>query len=163
MRYHNITNDDILNGDGIRVVLWVSGCEHKCFNCQNHITWNENDGLIFDKIAKNELYENLEKDYIKGITFSGGDPLHKSNIFEITNISKEIKQKFIKKDIWLYTGYTWEEIYNLEIIKYLDVIVDGKYVDSLKDENLHWCGSSNQRVIDVKKTVKSNKIVLYNY
>lgn len=163
MRYHNITNDDILNGDGIRVVLWVSGCEHKCFNCQNPITWNENDGLIFDKIAKNELYENLEKDYIKGITFSGGDPLHKSNIFEITNISKEIKQKFIKKDIWLYTGYTWEEIYNLEIIKYLDVIVDGKYVDSLKDENLHWCGSSNQRVIDVKKTVKSNKIVLYNY
>lgn len=163
MRYHNITNDDILNGDGIRVVLWVSGCEHKCFNCQNPITWNENDGLIFDKIAKNELYENLEKDYIKGITFSGGDPLHKSNIFEITNISKEIKQKFIKKDIWLYTGYTWEEIYNLEIIKYLDVIVDGKYVDSLKDENLHWRGSSNQRVIDVKKTVKSNKIVLYNY
>lgn len=74
MRDHNITNDDILNGEGIRVVFWVSGCEHKCFNCQNPITWNENDGLIFDKIAKNELYENLEKDYIKGITFSGGDP-----------------------------------------------------------------------------------------
>lgn len=162
MRYHNVTNDDMLNGEGLRVVLWISGCEHRCKNCHNPITWNENDGLIFDENVKNEVFSKLEKDYIQGITFSGGDPLYHSNIKEITKIAKEIKEKYAEKDIWLYTGYKWEEIENLEIIKYLDVIVDGKYIENLKGDDLHWKGSSNQRVIDVKKTLKNNKIILYN-
>lgn len=161
MKYHNITHDDMLNGSGLRVVLWVSGCEHKCTNCHNPITWNIENGLEFDKDAKEELFGALEKDYIKGITFSGGDPLHKQNRKEIFKLAKEIKERFPKKDIWLYTGYTWEEINDLEIIEYIDVLVDGRFVQELADELLNWRGSSNQRVIDVKKTLIEDKIVYY--
>ncbi len=161
MRYHNITHDDMLNGDGLRVVLWVSGCEHKCYNCHNKITWDINNGLIFDDNAKEEIFSQLEKDYIKGITFSGGDPLHKQNRTEVFNLVKEIKTKFPKKDIWLYTGYTWEEINDLDIIDYIDVLVDGKYIEELSNPELEWRGSSNQRVIDVKKTLIEDKVISY--
>lgn len=161
MRYHNITHDDMLNGDGLRVVLWVSGCEHKCYNCHNKITWDINNGLIFDDNAKEEIFSQLEKDYIKGITFSGGDPLHKQNRTEVFNLVKEIKTKFPKKDIWLYTGYTWEEINDLDIIDYIDVLVDGKYIEELSNPELEWRGSSNQRVIDVKKTLIEDKVIIY--
>lgn len=161
MRYHNITNDDMLNGIGLRVVLWVSGCEHKCHNCHNKITWDINSGLQFDEDAKKEIFVQLEKDYIKGITFSGGDPLHTQNRDDILNLIKEIKKRFKEKDIWLYTGYLWEEINNLEVIKYVDVLVDGKYIEELSNEALEWRGSSNQRVIDVKKTLIENKIIKY--
>ena len=161
MRYHNITHDDMLNGDGLRVVLWVSGCEHKCYNCHNKITWDINNGLIFDDNAKEEIFRQLEKDYIKGITFSGGDPLHKQNRTEVFNLVKEIKTKFPKKDIWLYTGYTWEEINDLDIIDYIDVLVDGKYIEELSNPDLEWRGSSNQRVIDVKKTLIEDKVISY--
>ena len=161
MRYHNITHDDMLNGDGLRVVLWVSGCEHKCYNCHNKITWDINNGLIFDDNAKEEIFSQLEKDYIKGITFSGGDPLHKQNRTEVFNLVKEIKTKFPKKDIWVYTGYTWEEINDLDIIDYIDVLVDGKYIEELSNPELEWRGSSNQRVIDVKKTLIEDKVIIY--
>ncbi|MDE6357358.1 MAG: anaerobic ribonucleoside-triphosphate reductase activating protein [Eubacteriales bacterium] len=162
MKYHNITTDDMLNGDGLRVVLWVSGCEHKCKNCHNPITWNENNGIIFDTNAKNELFSKLEKEHIQGITFSGGDPLYSSNIKEITILAKDIKEKYPKKDIWLYTGYKWEEIYNLEIMKYLDIVIDGRYIEKLKEDSLHWRGSLNQRIINVKKSLENKKIILYN-
>lgn len=161
MRYHNITHDDMLNGAGLRVVLWVSGCEHKCYNCHNKITWDINNGLIFDENAKKEIFDALEKNYIKGITFSGGDPLHKQNRQEIFNLIKNIKNNFPTKDIWLYTGYTWEEINDLDIIEYIDVLVDGKYIDEASSEELQWKGSSNQRVIDVKKTLIEDKIIYY--
>ena len=161
MRYHNITHDDMLNGDGLRVVLWVSGCEHKCYNCHNKITWDINNGLIFDDNAKEEIFRQLEKDYIKGITFSGGDPLHKQNRTEVFNLVKEIKTKFPKKDIWLYTGYTWEEINDLDIIDYIDVLVDGKYIEELSNPELEWRGSSNQRGIDVKKNLIEDKVISY--
>ena len=108
MRYHNITKDDMLNGDGLRVVLWVSGCDHCCKECQNPITWDPNSGLIFDESAKKELFDELEKSYVSGITFSGGDPLHANNIYEIKELAKEIRTKFPEKTIWLYTGCTWE-------------------------------------------------------
>lgn len=161
MKYHNITHDDMLNGAGLRVVLWVSGCEHKCYNCHNKITWDIDNGLIFDDKAKKEIFDALEKDYIKGITFSGGDPLHKQNREEIFNLIKEIKEKFKDKDIWLYTGYTWEEINDLDVLQYIDVLVDGKYIEELSNEELEWRGSSNQRVIDVKKTLLEDKIIYY--
>lgn len=161
MKYHNITHDDMLNGDGIRVVLWVSGCEHGCKNCHNKITWDINSGLDFDENAKNEIFKDLQKDYVKGITFSGGDPLHTKNRDEILNIVKEIKQKFPKKDVWLYTGYTWEKIKHLDIVNYIDILVDGKFEQDLHNPDLHWKGSSNQRVIDVKKTLKNNQIVIH--
>lgn len=160
MRYHNITKDDMLNGDGLRVVLWVSGCEHKCPHCQNPITWDINEGLIFDESAKQEIFNELDKDYISGITLSGGDPLHAQNRREIGDLIKEIKEKYPNKTIWLYTGYEWADIKNLPFIPLIDVIVDGRFIESLKDVNLPWKGSSNQKVIDVKKSVEVGKIVL---
>ncbi len=161
MRYHNITKEDMLNGDGLRVVLWFAGCTHGCRNCQNPITWDPEGGLPFDEDAKAEIFEELEKDYTSGITFSGGDPLYMGTREGLLKLIKEIREKYPKKTIWLYTGYLWEEIRHLEHIPYLDVVVDGRFVEELKDNNLPWKGSSNQRVIDVKMTLELGKIVLY--
>ena len=154
MRYHNITKDDMLNGEGLRVVLWVAGCSHGCKNCQNPITWDPNGGLPFDEAAKAEIFAELEKDYISGITFSGGDPLYMGNREDVTALAKEIKEAFPDKKTWLYTGYLWEEVSALPIMQYLDVIVDGRFVEELKDPQLHWKGSFNQRIIDVQKSQK---------
>lgn len=161
MKYHNITKDDMLNGDGLRVVLWLSGCSHRCENCQNPITWDENDGLDFDDNAKNEIFNLLRKDYISGITFSGGDPLFYKNRPEVLEFMKEIKKEFPDKTIWLYSGYTWEEVGYIEILDYVDVFVDGKFVEQLKDNKLKWRGSSNQHVIDVKQSRLMHELVLH--
>lgn len=162
MKFHNITHDDMLNGEGIRVVLWVSGCTHKCDKCQNPLTWDINDGILFEDKAKNEIMQQLDKNYISGITLSGGDPLHIDNRAEITELAKEIHTKYPKKTIWLYSGYTWEQVSNLEVMQYVDVFIDGKFVDELKDTKLHWKGSSNQRTIDVVATLKKGEVVLYD-
>ena len=151
MYYHDITKDDMKNGEGLRVVLWVSGCDHKCEGCQNPITWNPNDGVLFDVAAKAELYAQLEKTYISGITFSGGDPLYDANREEVTALAKEIAERFPEKTIWLYTGYYYEEEKHLEIMKYIDVLVDGPYEQENRDDKLHWCGSSNQHVLYLKQ------------
>ncbi len=161
MRYHNITKDDMLNGDGLRVVLWVSGCTHCCKECHNPITWDPNSGILFDEAAKMEIFAELEKDYISGVTFSGGDPLHINNTFEITELAKEMKEKYPGKTIWLYTGSVWEEIQHLDIVKYIDILVDGEFELEKFDANLHWKGSANQRVIDVPETIRTSKIVLH--
>ena len=153
MRYHNITKDDMLNGDGLRVVLWVAGCSHCCKDCHNPVTWDPNGGLYFDESAKAELFEELKKDYVSGITFSGGDPLHIANVNDVTELSKEIRETFPEKTIWLYTGSTWEEVRRMEIVRDLDVLVDGEVVFAKKDPLLCWKGSSNQRVIDVQRTL----------
>ena len=153
MRYHNITKDDMLNGDGLRVVLWVAGCSHCCRDCQNPITWDPDGGLIFDSAAKNEIFEQLDKDYISGITFSGGDPLHPANRLGVRELMAEIKDKYPSKTIWLYTGDTWEEILHYPVMKYVDVLVDGEFIAEEKDVKLMWKGSANQRVIDVQKTL----------
>ncbi len=161
MRYHNITKDDMLNGDGLRTVLWVAGCSHCCKECQNPITWDANGGLPFDEEAKEELFAELEKDYISGITLSGGDPLFFGNRPDILELVKEIREKFPTKTIWLYTGFVWETIEQLEIMNYVDVVIDGEFVVELKDTKLYWRGSSNQRVIDVKATKAAGEIVLH--
>lgn len=161
MRYHNITKDDMLNGDGLRVVLWVAGCTHHCKECQNPITWDINGGLEFDDAAKKEIFDELDKSYVSGITFSGGDPLHPANRDAVLALAKEIKQKYPKKTIWLYSGFEWEEINDLPIVPYLDVMVDGRFKIELLDPQLYWKGSSNQRVIDVQATLKSGKVVLH--
>lgn len=106
INYHNITHDDMNNGDGLRVVLWLSGCSHHCYNCQNPQTWNPNSGIPFDESAKQEIFNELSKDYISGITFSGGDPLHENNLDEVLKLVNEIRISFPEKSIWLYTGYT---------------------------------------------------------
>lgn len=161
MRYHNITKDDMLNGDGLRVVLWVSGCSHCCKECHNPITWDPNVGLIFDEAARQEIFYELEKDYVSGITFSGGDPLHIANTYEVTALAREIREKYPEKTIWLYTGYLWEEIQNMEVVRYLDVLVDGEFEVDKKDNQLHWKGSANQRVINVPETLKRGEVILH--
>lgn len=147
MRYHNITKCDMLNGPGLRVVLWVAGCEHKCKNCHNPITWNINGGITFDFAAKKEIFDELAKDYIEGITISGGDPLHIANRKDVTKLVYEIKDKFPTKNIWLYTGYTYQQVKDLPVLKHIDVLVDGPFIEELKDEQLEWRGSSNQEII----------------
>ena len=136
MKYHNITKDDMLNGDGLRVVLWVAGCSHKCKGCHNPVTWNPEDGLVFDEAAKQEIFTELAHDYISGITFSGGDPLYPGNAAEVTALAKMIREQFPDKTIWLYTGYDWETIKDWEIVGYLDVLVDGRFEIEKKDNNL---------------------------
>ncbi len=161
MRYHNITKDDMLNGDGLRVVLWVAGCSHCCKECQNPLTWDPNGGVLFDEEAKKEIFEQLDQVYISGITFSGGDPLHIKNVTEVTNLAKEIKKRYPEKSIWLYTGYLWDYVKAQEIVHYLDVLVDGEFEVDKKDTSLKWKGSANQRVIDVKKSLAENRVVLH--
>ncbi|MDY6309770.1 MAG: anaerobic ribonucleoside-triphosphate reductase activating protein [Cyanobacteriota bacterium] len=161
MNYHDITKQDMLNGDGLRVVLWVSGCNHHCKNCQNPITWDKNGGLPFDEAAEKELFEALDKPFIDGITFSGGDPLFPDNRSEVFRLIKKIRKLLPDKTIWLYTGYTWEQIKDLEDIKDIDVICEGEFVEKLKDNNKHWVGSTNQRVINVPETLKTGKVVLH--
>ncbi len=154
MRYHNITKDDMLNGDGLRVVLWVAGCSHCCKECQNPVTWDPAGGLLFDDAAKQEIFDQLDKSYISGITFSGGDPLHAANRLDVRNLMAEIKEKYPDKTIWLYTGDSWENILHYAIMQYVDVLVDGEFQVDKKDVKLLWKGSSNQRVIDVQKSLK---------
>lgn len=150
MNYHNITKEDVLNGEGVRVVLWVSGCPHHCKGCHNPETWPLNSGIEFDEEARKELFEALNRPYISGITFSGGDPLHPQNREEITKLSKLIKEKFPTKNQWLYTGYLYSDVKDLEIMKFLDVIVTGEYQEQNRSPNLPWVGSHNQRVIRIK-------------
>ncbi len=154
MRYHNITKDDMLNGDGLRVVLWVSGCSHCCKECHNPITWDPDGGLLFDEAAKQEVFAQLNKSYISGITFSGGDPLHAANRLDVRNLMKEIKEKYPNKTIWLYTGDLWEDIFHYPLLQFVDVLVDGEFMVDLKDPKLLWKGSSNQRVIDVQQSLR---------
>ena len=161
MRYHNITIDDMLNGDGLRVVLWMAGCTHGCYKCQNPVTWDPDGGLLFDEAAKEEVFEALGKSYTSGIKFSGGDTLYIGSRLDLLELIKEIKEKFPTKTMWLYTGYLWEEIKHLELVSYLDVLVDGEFIYEQLDATLKWKGSANQRVIDVQKTLAGEEVVLY--
>lgn len=146
MRYHNILKDDMRNGDGLRVVLFVAGCEHHCKGCHNPITWDPDGGLLMTQKEVVEIFEQLEKDYISGITFSGGDPLHPANRKSICFLAQWIKSQFPDKIIWCYTGYLFEQVKDLPVMDYIDVLVDGPFVQELEDVNYHWCGSTNQRV-----------------
>ncbi len=167
MNYHKIEKTSIANGEGIRVVLWISGCSLHCKGCHNPETWSLHSGKPFDEEAKKELFEALDKPYIQGITFSGGHPFENYNRSTVYCLVKEIKEKFPKKDIWLYTGYTWEEIFEKDIreiqrtLCWIDVLVDGKYIDEQRDITLKWRGSKNQRVIDVKASLMQEKVVLW--
>ena len=161
MNYMSITKNDTNNGDGFRVVLWVSGCTHHCRGCQNKFSWESGIGEKFTEQTKEELFKELNREEIEGITLSGGDPLFPSNIKEISLLCKEIKDKYPNKTIWMYTGSLFSEIRELEVTKYLDVVVDDEYIMEERDISLKWRGSSNQRVIDVQKSLKlKNEIEL---
>ena len=167
MNYHNITKDDMKNGEGLRVVLWLAGCDHHCPGCQNPVTWNPNDGLPVGNAVYDELDRELSKDYIEGITLSGGDPLHPANRRDVLTLVKHIHARFPSKTICLYPGYRYEEITrepDMRIIMcYVDVLVDGEFIESLKDVNYPWAGSTNQRVIDVRKTMEQGRVILYGH
>ena len=189
MNYHNITYPDQNNGDGLRVVLWVSGCSHHCKGCQNPQTWDTNSGVPFDESAKEEIFKELNKDYISGITLSGGDPLNEANLDGVLGLVNQIRLLFPQKTIWLYTGYRVrgiqeglfvltpnvitdkisdhkkiinrvnEDVKRSDIIKQCDVLIDGRYIEEKRDITLKWRGSSNQRVINVQKSLQKNEIV----
>lgn len=205
MNYHNITYPDMNNGDGLRVVLWLSGCSHKCKGCQNPQTWDANSGIPFDESAKEELFRELDKDYISGLTLTGGDPLFESNLDGILDLVTEVNKRYntaqdtvyardknnniltrfnhefrlssTKKSIWLYSGYTWEQLFDDDefdikggicknqirraIVLSSDIFVDGQYIESQRDISLPYCGSSNQRLIDIQQTLEKGEIVLW--
>ena len=150
MRYLNILDCSIADGDGIRVVLFVSGCNHNCLGCHNPESWKCNNGKIFTEETKQKLFKLLDRDYADGITFSGGDPLFPGNRDEITKLSKEIREKFPSKTQWLYTGYLYDQVKNLEIMKYLDVVVDGPFILTQRDIKLPFRGSTNQNIIKLR-------------
>lgn len=159
MNYHDIKKCDMLNGDGLRVVLFVSGCNHHCKGCHNPETWDTKSGISFDKKAWDEIVNELEKDYISGLTLSGGDPLNEANLDDILNIVKFSKALFPDKTIWIYTGYTYNDLQKdnskdgkkrKEILEYCDVLVDGKFEQNLMSEEYPFAGSTNQRVIKLK-------------
>lgn len=204
MNYLKIDKEDVCNGEGLRVVLWLSGCSHKCKGCQNPQTWDANSGIPFDESAKEELFKELDKDYISGLTLTGGDPLFDENLDDVlglvteinkrynttqdtvyvkdknnnilTRLDHEIRLLFPQKSIWLYTGYTINELFPIgldndkrmeviikrqQIIKQCDVLIDGRYIDSQKDITLRWRGSKNQRVIDIQKSLQKGEVVLW--
>ena len=161
MNYHNITKDDMLNGDGLRVVLWTAGCTHQCEGCQNPQTWDVSGGIPFDEKAEKELFDDLDKEYISGITFSGGDPMHPFNREEVLRLAKKVKQTLPDKTVWMYTGFLFEELKDKVDLSDIDVLVDGEFKKELNDNNLHWVGSSNQRIIDVKKTLETGSVVIF--
>ena len=130
------------------------GCRLFPLLCQNPVTRDPAGGLLFDDAAKQEIFDQLDKSYISGITFSGGDPLHAANRLDVRNLMAEIKEKYPDKTIWLYTGDSWENIFHYAIMQYVDVLVDGEFQVDKKDVKLLWKGSSNQRVIDVQKSLK---------
>ena len=162
MRYHNITTDDMLNGDGLRTVLWVAGCEHRCRGCHNPITWDVDGGVPFDEAAEQELFEKLSADYISGITFSGGDPMFQPEGF--AELAEAVKRE-TGKNIWCYTGYKFERLRHdrrqAELLQYIDVLVDGPYVEFLRDRDALFRGSRNQRLIDVQASLREGEVVLY--
>lgn len=171
MNYMKIEKASISNGLGFRVVLFCAGCTLKCKGCFNPESWDFNAGKPFDDQAKKFLFEQLGKPYIKGITFSGGHSIERKNGCDILGLIKEIKTKFPDKDIWLYTGLRLsmddfkpnclDMIVSDEIFKMCDVVVDGPYIEEQRDITLPFRGSKNQRLIDVKETLKQGEIIQY--
>lgn len=171
MKYTDIYKTDTTNGIGVRVVLWVSGCSHHCKECHNPQTWSPDNGFPYSEETEKEVLAALDKSFIDGITLSGGDPLFKGNLVAILNLVKRIRKELPQKTIWIYSGYTWEEIHSSsdadmllrkEIVELTDVFVDGKFELDKKNIRLKYCGSENQKVIDVKETLKNNKIILFS-
>lgn len=167
MKYGKIKKYDVSNGPGIRVSLFVSGCHHHCKDCFNKETWDFNYGEDFTNETINEIIEALKPDYINGFTLLGGEPFEYINQKGVIPLLKEIKKNYPTKSIWVYTGYLYEELLDMkyeetkEILFLIDVLIDGKFDYKLKDPMLYFRGSSNQRIIDIVKSIKENKIILH--
>ena len=190
MNYFRIDKEDVCNGEGLRVVLWLSGCSHKCKGCQNPQTWDANSGIPFDESAKEELFRELDKDYISGLTLTGGDPLFEGNLDDVLDLVTEVNKRYNtpqdanefrlsspQKSIWLYSGYTWEQLFEDDdfdiqggicenqtrraIVLSSNVFVDGQYIESQRSISLPYRGSLNQRLINVQQSLQKGEIVLW--
>ena len=162
MNYGRIKKIDIANGPGVRVSLFVSGCRNRCKGCFQPETWDFNYGKEWKYITDTlDLLHSLEPDYISGFTVLGGDPMEPENINTVTRLCRKVKKWFPDKTIWIYTGYLYEDLKDLEIMNYIDVLVDGPFIEELKDISLQFRGSSNQRIIDIPATRRSGKILLW--
>lgn len=162
MRYNKIRKMDISNGPGVRVSIFMQGCTFKCKNCFNPETHDFNGGTEFTNEVIDKVLDLCDKDYIVGLSILGGEPLHPKNIEGTTLLAKKFKEKFKDKTIWVWSGFLYDrDLKDKEILNYIDVLVDGQFKEELHNPKLKWCGSSNQRVIDVKKSIEENKIILY--
>jgi anaerobic ribonucleoside-triphosphate reductase activating protein len=161
MRYNKIRKMDISNGPGVRVSIFMQGCSFHCKNCFNPETWDFKLGNEFTDETINKVLELADKDYIVGLSILGGEPMHPNNIKATTRLAKAFKEKYPNKSIWVWSGFLFDrDLKDKEVLNYIDVLVDGQYQDELHDFRLKWRGSTNQRVIDVKKSLKKNKVIL---
>lgn len=162
MRYNKIRKMDISNGPGVRISIFMQGCTFKCKNCFNPETHDFNGGVEFTDETIDKVLSLANHEYVKGLSVLGGEPMHPVNIEGTTRLVKAFKDKYPDKNIWVWSGFLYEDIMerNKEIFNYIDVLVDGQFKEELHDPTLKWCGSSNQRVIDVQESLKNNKVVL---
>ena len=173
MNYATIKWTDIANGEGVRVSLFVSGCTHRCKNCFNEVAWDFSYGEPFDEGVQDKILAELNSDFIAGLSLLGGEPLEPQNQLALYPFIQRVKEQFPNKTIWCYTGFVLDEKTGVltaktkntpctkDLISMFDVLVDGPFVEELKDIRLKFRGSSNQRVIDVKKTLETKQCVLY--
>lgn len=174
MNYAEIKTTDIANGEGVRTSLFVSGCRHHCKECFNEVTWDFGYGELFTEATMEEIFDSVDHSWVNGITILGGEPFEPENQRVLVPFLVMFHEKFPEKDVWCYTGFTIEQILGKsepksraatdvsdEMLSLIDVLVDGPYVASLHDISLKFRGSSNQRVIDIKESIKQKKIVLY--
>ena len=163
MHYNKIRKMDISNGPGVRVSLFLQGCAFHCKNCFNPETWDFDEGKEFTDEVVEHILDLCDKDHIQGLSILGGEPLHPKNIEGTTRLAKAFKERFPNKTIWVWSGFLYEDyVSKQDIINYIDVLVDGQYDDDLHDFTLKFRGSSNQRLIDIKKSIKEKKVVIYD-
>lgn len=161
MRYNKIRKMDIADGPGVRVSIFMQGCSFNCKNCFNKDTHDFCGGKEFTDETIDRVLELCEKDHIEGLSILGGEPMHPKNIEGTTKLAKAFKEKFPNKNLWAWSGFLFDQdLKDKEVLNYLDTLVDGQYVDELRDPTLKWKGSSNQRVIDVQESLKCNNVVL---
>ena len=172
MNYATIKFNDIANGLGVRTSLFVSGCTHRCKNCFNSEAWDFNYGKPFTKEVENEIINSLKNSFVDGLSLLGGEPFEPQNQKALLPFLERVKKEVPSKNIWCYTGYLFDSEllknsrakteYTNKMLELIDVLVDGKFIEELKDITLLFKGSSNQRVIDVKESLRKNKVILYN-
>ncbi len=159
MRYNTIRKMDIANGPGMRVSIFMQGCAFHCKNCFNPETHDFEGGTEFSDETIEKVLKLCEAPFVQGLSILGGEPMHPKNIEGTTKLAKAFKEKFPEKSVWVWSGYVYENLDGKEVLDYIDVLIDGQYVDELHSPLLKWRGSSNQRVIDVQKSKKQKKII----
>ena len=163
MKYNKIRKMDIADGPGVRVSIFMQGCSFHCKNCFNRETWDFEGGKEFTDKTIDRVLELCGNENISGLSILGGEPMHPNNIEGTTKLAKAFKEKYPNKTLWAWSGFLFDKnnIKDKEVSKYLDVLVDGQFVDEKRNPTLKWCGSENQRVIDVQKSLKQGKVVLF--